>query len=257
MSRQFLLPYRKGSKSVKALWEGCETNFKLIRLKDSKYKSKHGDKVLNWGNSTSDLDLSKATVLNHPDQVREVSNKKRFFEMMSELPDAPNMPDWTTSKQEAQQWSDEGAMVFARTKLTGHSGQGIVVVEPNTTNIPSAPLYTKYVKKKDEFRCHFWKGEVFDVQRKARRRDHEDPNFLIRSHENGFVYARENIEVPDAVHREADKVVTSGVLDFGAIDIIYNRLHDKAYVLEVNTSPGLEGTTLYNYAQKVDEWFKE
>jgi len=38
-------------------------------------------------------------------------------------------------------------------------------------------------------------------------------------------------------------------LDFGAVDIIYNEHEDKYYVLEVNSAPGLEGTTLEKYVE--------
>ena len=37
-------------------------------------------------------------------------------------------------------------------------------------------------------------------------------------------------------------------LDFGAVDVIYNGHSNRAYVLEINTAPGLTGTTLDNYA---------
>ena len=39
-------------------------------------------------------------------------------------------------------------------------------------------------------------------------------------------------------------------LDFGAVDIIYNEKENQYYVLEVNTAPGLEGTTLIKYAER-------
>jgi D-alanine-D-alanine ligase-like ATP-grasp enzyme len=42
-------------------------------------------------------------------------------------------------------------------------------------------------------------------------------------------------------------------LDFGAVDVIYNRAQDKAYVLEVNTAPGLEGSTLDNYVEAIQK----
>jgi len=38
-------------------------------------------------------------------------------------------------------------------------------------------------------------------------------------------------------------------LDFGAVDIIYNEHENQYYVLEVNTAPGLEGTTVEKYAE--------
>jgi hypothetical protein len=36
-------------------------------------------------------------------------------------------------------------------------------------------------------------------------------------------------------------------LDFGAVDLIWNENQNVVYVLEVNTAPGMEGTTLENY----------
>jgi D-alanine-D-alanine ligase-like ATP-grasp enzyme len=36
-------------------------------------------------------------------------------------------------------------------------------------------------------------------------------------------------------------------LDFGAADVIYNAQQDRAYSLEVNSAPGIMGTTLVNY----------
>jgi len=38
-------------------------------------------------------------------------------------------------------------------------------------------------------------------------------------------------------------------LDFGAVDIVYNENDNKAYVLEINTAPGLSGTTLEKYVE--------
>ena len=40
-------------------------------------------------------------------------------------------------------------------------------------------------------------------------------------------------------------------LDFGAVDIIYNKQEDKWYVLEVNTAPGIYGTTLDKYVNAI------
>jgi D-alanine-D-alanine ligase-like ATP-grasp enzyme len=50
------------------------------------------------------------------------------------------------------------------------------------------------------------------------------------------------------VTSEAIKAVNCLGLYFGAADVIWNDKEQRAYVLEVNTAPGLEGTTLENYA---------
>ena len=38
-------------------------------------------------------------------------------------------------------------------------------------------------------------------------------------------------------------------LQFGAVDIIWNEKENKCYVLEINTAPGLVGTTLTKYTE--------
>jgi D-alanine-D-alanine ligase-like ATP-grasp enzyme len=42
-------------------------------------------------------------------------------------------------------------------------------------------------------------------------------------------------------------------LNFGAVDVIYNEKENKYYVLEVNTAPGLSGTTLEKYVDAIIE----
>ena len=42
-------------------------------------------------------------------------------------------------------------------------------------------------------------------------------------------------------------MVASG-LDFGAVDVIWNSRRLEAYVLEINSAPGLQGQTVENYA---------
>ncbi len=73
----------------------------------------------------------------------------------------------------------------------------------------------------------------------------------VRNNANGFIFARNGDalgDVPDDVLQQAIDGVTSLGLDFGAADVIYNERSSLAYVLEVNTAPGLEVTTLDNYS---------
>ena len=258
-----ILPYRKGSKSAVSLCQSLENDVKLLRLEGSTYKPRSGDVIINWGNSTTDLpsDVDGVTWFNKPDAVNYVSNKLNFFRLLSDYSiaedDRPRIPLWTQSKEEVNGWLDDDHTVFARTKLTGHSGEGIEIITKenrySANNYPDNTLFTRYQKKRDEYRVHFFNGEIFDIQRKAKVNDRDDANFMIRSHANGFIYSRNNVgDVPKDVHIQVNKTVKHLGLEFGAVDVIYNKLHDKAFVLEVNTAPGLEGTTLDNYISKFD-----
>lgn len=77
-------------------------------------------------------------------------------------------------------------------------------------------------------------------------------DYQVRNHANGWIYARDAIDEPNAMVLEQAKLaITALGLDFGAVDIIWNQHRQMAYVLEVNTAPGLEGTTLIKYADAI------
>jgi len=40
-------------------------------------------------------------------------------------------------------------------------------------------------------------------------------------------------------------------LDFGAVDVVFNSKEKLAYVLEINTAPGLTGSTLDGYVERL------
>lgn len=203
-----------------------------------------GRVIINWGDSECRL----TPCLNRPEAIRLASNKREAFLKLAA--EGVPVPRFATSKDDVT-WS---GTTVVRHKLTGHSGEGIELVD-NKTNLPDAPLYVQYVKKEQEYRIHVGKQNetvvVFAQQRKAR--SHSVPegqvNWRVRSHSNGFVFVREGFTTPDCVLQAATMAVPALGLDFGAVDVIYNAKEGKAYVLEINTAPGLEGQTVADYAQ--------
>lgn len=171
----------------------------------------------------------------------------------------PRTPKFTTSTVQAYSWLEEGFQVVARTILNGNSGAGIVFLEEAHLEEPvvNAPLYVKYVPKKQEYRVHVFRGEVVDVQRKARRKDvaDENVNWKIRNHDNGFIFARGEAlgDVPEDVLVQSKLAVAACGLDFGAVDVIFSDKEQAAYVLEINSAPGLSGSTLDGYVQRFRE----
>jgi glutathione synthase/RimK-type ligase-like ATP-grasp enzyme len=159
------------------------------------------------------------------------------------------IPEYWTDKESIP---SEAYPVLCRTILTGHSGAGIHWAD-TPDDLVDAPLYVKYVKKSEEYRVHVSADGVFLIQRKARRLDHDNPDWRIRNHQNGFIYQRDNVECPGCVVTSAEAAFKATGLDFGAIDVIYNKTKDKAYVLEINTAPGLAGSTVTDYADIIKE----
>lgn len=206
---------------------------------------------MNWGNSRAVAGMP-TNVINKFDRVAVAGNKLSTFRAL-ENKDGIRIPVFTTDKSVAAGWLRDGVSVVCRTQLSGHSGAGIVLVDAvgkTVSDLPGAPLYVQYVKKQNEYRVHVAFGEVIDVQEKRQRRDLEDGfqvNHQVRNHQTGWVYCRENIREPSTLREMACAVVREIGLDFGAVDLIFNAKRNEVYCLEVNTAPGLEGTTVERY----------
>lgn len=244
-----VLPYRQGSQSAKALAEAL--GGKVLKLENSKFTSKPGDLVINWGN-TEYPDYLYSTNFNCV-PLKQITNKLNFFNLMA---GHDWLPKFWTNKDDI---NDEDFPIVCRTVLAGHSGQGIHIAATRS-DLVEALLYVKYLKKKDEYRVHWGKNFKLEltvcpisVQRKAKRIGAEDVNWQIRNHANGFVYVRNDVNPPPCVIEASREAFIKSGLDFGAVDVIYNEHQDKAYVLEINTAPGLEGQTVTDYV----EYFKE
>lgn len=253
--------YNPHSEGAKALSNAL--GWKRIKHQGSRFKPSASKTLINWGASSLPEDYDLCKVLNQPAVVASAIDKLKFFRNMSDKDVYEYVVPYTTSEDIVREWLKEGRTAVARTTLSGHSGQGIVLFEGEGSEIVPAPLYTLYKAKKHEYRIHCaimpgpngFEAKVFDIQRKARRGDvaNEDVNWKIRNLDGGFIYARQDIALPECVEECAKKIFIATGLDFGAIDIIYNETENKAYALEVNTAPGLAGTTLDKYT----EMFKE
>lgn len=242
-----VFPYKAGSRGAKILAEAC--GGRVLKRVDSRYRRREGDLIVNWG--ASDCLFEGKGVANQPDAIEPASNKLKCFKLMRDA--GVSIPRFWTDKADIP---DDAFPVMCRTKLQAHSGEGIVVAE-RREQLVNAPLYTQYIKKKHEYRVHCIRvpGEntkQIVVQRKAKRNDRDDANFMVRNLENGFVYVIEGM-VPGCVQQEAFKALEATALAFGAVDVIYNEHQNKAYVLEINTAPGLEERTAIEYAKVFKE----
>lgn len=243
--KSLVMPYKMSSKSGKKLAD-------LLNVRRIAEKGKPIDPskfiIINWGRSTPHERVSDdVRVLNRPEAVGKATNKLTFFKSVRE----EVVPKHFTSKDEAESWMREnvGKAVVCRTKLTGHSGEGIIIAD-NPEELVQAQLYTEYVKKTSEYRVHFTKDKgVLCIARKARDSDtpNDQVNWRVRNMDSGFIFAYENVDsntIPSYLKmmEVCEKVFEDLGLDFGAIDVIYNTKGDFYKVLEVNTACGLNHT---------------
>ncbi len=240
-------PHSEGAKALSGA-----LGVKRIKHGNSKFRGRADKTVINWGSSSLPDQVAACHILNKPENIRNASNKLKSFELFQEA--GVSIPPFFKTQEEALSHVQSGNSVVCRTVLNGHSGAGIVIAG-KADEIVVAPLYTGYVKKTQEYRYHVFMGKVVDIQRKARKADVPDDqvNWQVRNLDGGFIFAREGVEENEQASENAIMAVQALGLDFGAVDLIYNQREDKYYVLEVNTAPGLSGSTLEGYAKRFEE----
>lgn len=259
-----LFSWNPKSEGAKVLSESL--GIKRIKHKGSQFKGSNSKTIINWGSSNLPEELFTCNIINNPTNVSAVSDKLQFFKLLEGQFDPSLLVPWTTDFNEAISWlKTKEDYVLARTKLRASGGDGIVMMHKDEPNkFVKAPLYTKYVKKSDEYRVHVCGGQVFLVQRKGLRKtddagnpiDPKQVDWKIRNLSNGFIFARSDIKAPDIVLDAAVKIFPLLGLDFYAADIIYNTTSNRCYVLEVNSAPGLTGSTIGDYTKVLLEHLK-
>jgi len=236
----------------------------LLRLRCngvSTFTPRATDYIINWGCNDTKADewfptWRKANFLNLPNRVAVAQSKTKSLEAFKEAD--VSHPEFTTDPDVVRQWFSTCKHtnkwgVIGRKLDCASSGRGIYYIDKdrfaNTHNNMNYALFTKYMPKFDEYRVHVFGGVIIDAQQKKRQRNVDyAANLRIRTHTNGWIFAREGIELPEEVANQALKAVEALGLDFGAVDIGWARTQEIASVYEVNTAPGLDGTTIMSYA---------
>lgn len=227
--------------------------------------------LINLGCSTDHPVMSRVQdqlmIINNPAQVRIAQSKQATLQVLGHQIAVPFISENSDRSHLATLVEcvvEKGQSFVARTHDRGSSGSGIVMVTPDNIRdgIPRAAAYTQAIDKRREYRVHIGfssdgAAKIIDVTRKIRRPDVDDTNRpFIWNHDNDFIFVRNGVNaqtVPPRVITKARAAVRALGLQFGAVDVIVPRggkiTDAPAYVLEVNTSPGMEGTTLDRYAE--------
>lgn len=160
-------------------------------------------------------------------------------------------PEYTFVREQACDWVSNGNVVFARTLTRASEGKGIVVAE-TVDQLVDAPVYTKYAKKKREFRVHIFKDQVVQVVEKRKRSGWGGPrDTRIRNTANGYVFCRDVVDPPAGLREVALRASLVTNSDFRGVDIGYNELKDQLFVIEVNSAPGIEGSNVDDYVNTI------
>lgn len=249
-------PYTKGSGSVHNLKDYIRGKGVGFFLKYDAPQRPEKAQVINWGSKPPQYDYRRCkTFLNHPDITKVFTNKLLFFTEVHGAGGDKYTPEWSIYP------NTEWDCTVERHSLSGTCGAGIRIVEKGG-EFHKAPLYVKYEKKTDEYRLHVVRDKpgfasVLHHQKKVAPNKENVKDWKIRNHENGFIFQQNGYFIPEAVMSAALGIVNDCFpgIDFVALDITYHKPTNKAYVLEGNTAPGLEGTSVQKYGDYFIERF--
>ena len=244
----YIVPYKMGSQTARDIALALQ----IKRKRPERVRS--GDVIINWGSTSLDQGaLTKASiVLNHPENVWRCVDKVEFFRQIARV--GIPAPDFSTDQVDAVRlFKSKDTVVYCRTLSKSTKGRGIVVAKSPDELVP-APLYTTGIPCKREYRVHVINGRVVDLTAKVQLSKENDnykiPSKYIRNTDNGYVFARDAVKIPDKIRVNLQSIAINAVsalnLDFGAVDVIRD-IKDNLYVLEINTAPGCSGTTLDRY----------
>lgn len=269
MARLRFLVHKYGATATNMLcYELADLGLLMCHLHKTKFVPHAGDCIINWGCTTlpsesehsawNGTDAWSPTFLNHPNLVRTSTNRLKSLPIMKGA--GINVPTFTTDFDTARQWWLDGETVLARQAVRSFGGRGITVHQRDPKDGSPVPLipaafYSLYSPKRHEFRVHVFQGKVIDLQQKKRCKGHEAVDTKVRSYDNGWRFCRHGIEVPAKCQTDAVRALAALGLNFGAVDVGWNEKLQEPMVYEVNTAPGIEGTTVKNYAEAIRGWY--
>ena len=219
----------------------CSHNLRSTALKNlaNELSTQLGYKVYRKYPNNLRANQCPVTFLPGIDKIRQLSSFHR---------EGVPAPAFATSLDAAKQLTTR--QVVVRALIDSSEGRGISIV-PAAELTQQAPLYTVYIPKKKEFRVHVWDNKAIDVQEKRKKRGNENEEHQVRNTANGYVFCRGDVQPPADCCDVALAAVSSLGRTYGAVDIIWNEKQNKCFVLEVNSRPGMEGTTVKKYADAI------
>ena len=254
MKKLVIYPYGLVSESGKLLAETF--NAKKVRP-DGNYRPQNDEIILNWGMSETpnwEGMVGNIKVINHWDAIKVSVNKLKTFEKLKAA--GVNIPLFSTKIDDARQWIQNGDVIVCRKILCGSQGDGIVIcknLEELNVAAPDTKMFVRYFKRKKEFRVFVANGEIFDFSEKKKKEDFDgEHNTFVRNFAGGYIFARQNVVLPEIVKQQSIAAAAALNLQITAIDIGYNESQNLAVVFEANCSFAFDaGTTTFESVKKI------
>ncbi len=245
--------------------------------------------VLCWGTKTSEnITMTNSRVLNHPNGIR--TNRNKLLSLKKFEDGECNIAAFTDDFSKAGTKAFPYPLVARTKYHQGGAGFWLCLTKSQIAQaVKEGAQYMQcFIDIKDEFRLHVVGGKVVYAVKKVERTNHKDAfkkhysehvenyakkngltidkdteniimdrmarkfatgtDMVVRSNTRGWKFSRIT-KINKDLENEAIKAVKSLNLDFGAVDCCIG-VDGKPYIIECNTGPGLEGSSL-------DAWLGE
>jgi glutathione synthase/RimK-type ligase-like ATP-grasp enzyme len=117
--------------------------------------------------------------------------------------------------------------------------------------------FTRYIPSKTEYRVWVYRGRHLGTYEKVLARPEEKHKLIGRNYGNGYAFQLVSEHgVPRASVDLAINALNVLRLDFGGVDVLIGN-NAQAYILEVNTAPGVEGPgrqVIQALARRIAKW---
>lgn len=161
--------------------------------------------------------------------------------------------EFTEDPEVVDEWLVNGHTVMARSRLKGQTGSGLFVLKGVQDPVAFADpikVFTKYISHKREYRVNLFKHKLVNVREKKKIVGFKGGSFHIRNLANGYRTAKCS-SYPHQIVELAEKASLCSESDFIGVDIGYNELKDFAFVIEVNSGPSIEGSSVQDFVKAI------
>jgi glutathione synthase/RimK-type ligase-like ATP-grasp enzyme len=233
-----------------------------------------------------------SSVLNHPNNIRRNRNKLTTLEVLkgADVAVADFVPAENVMAELGKKVS---LPVVGRTKYhQGGKGFWLCLTKTHVTNAinEGAQYFQNYIDIVDEYRLHIFKGELLRAQKKVKRdnmeeayveqhaakikdyatkgdvqidentlkyalgrvaKEHKQADMIVRSNRRGWKFA--NVKNPKKALVDVSVAALNAIgLEFGAVDCCLDG-DGNAWIIEINSGPGLEGNTFKAYTEAFED----
>lgn len=197
------------------------------------------------------LGIKATKVLHYGEAVDKITQYEYF------KTNAIPHPEWSINHEDAQKWLDDGFSVVCREKIKSCTGDGVFMVHPGG-ELVEAKVYCKYQKKKREFRVNLFQHKVVNIREKKRKAGSTGCT-NVWNNSNGYftTHVQQSIQDEDILRKLAEQASMVSNSDFIGVDVLWNKFYNRYMVLEVNSGPSIEGSSVKEYADAIQQWMTQ